>query len=95
MNRPDPAFRTGEACRSVFLSLFKGWRWGDYVQFAHSLAFVLFGFLILVRLRSPGFSPGYVIGFSFLFFGLYRLKMFVRFFSQAYKDLKKGSVIRP
>ncbi|MBI1822254.1 MAG: hypothetical protein HY036_08030 [Nitrospirae bacterium] len=80
--------------KRVVLSLFKEWRWGDYVQLIHSLGFVLFGFLILVRLRKQDASLGYVIGLSFLSFGLYRIKLFIDYFRKVYGDSKKEFLIR-
>ena len=77
----------------IFVSLFKGWKWGDYFQLVHSLAFVFFGFLILVRLKKQDSSLGYVVGLSFLFFGLYRLRLFIDYFSKMAKEQKKDSLL--
>jgi hypothetical protein len=74
--------------------LFKGWRWVDYFQLVHSIAFCCFGFLILVKLDAGASFLGYLVGGSFLFFGLYRLKFYILFFNRAYLEIRKGSPIQ-
>jgi hypothetical protein len=80
---------------SQFLALlFKGWRWVDYFQLIHSIAFCFFGFLILIKLGIGASFLGYLVGGSFLFFGLYRLKYFILFLNRAYLEIRKGSPIQ-
>jgi hypothetical protein len=69
--------------------LFRNWRWVDYFQFVHSIAFVCFGILILIRLGSGSSFPGYLVGGSFLFFGLFRLKYFILQWSRTFLEARK------
>jgi hypothetical protein len=77
----------------VLSRLFKDWRWVDYFQLFHSIAFCCFGFLILIKLGVGASFLGYLVGGSFLFFGLYRLKYFILFLNRAYVEIRKGSPI--
>ncbi|MBI1819227.1 MAG: hypothetical protein HYR81_02725 [Nitrospirae bacterium] len=76
--------------RIYLRGLFKGWRWSDYFQFIHSAAFSVFGALILMRVGSRMSFAGYLIGGSFLLFGLYRLKFFVSWFNKAHQEIKRS-----
>jgi hypothetical protein len=71
--------------------LFLNWRWVDKVQLVHSVAFICFGFLILVRLGGHGTLLGYLVGGSFLFFGLYRFRYFVQSFNRIYLETRKNT----
>jgi hypothetical protein len=80
--------------RVYLRSLFKEWRWSDYLQFIHSVAFSVFGALILMRVGTRISFAGYLIGASFLLFGLYRLKFFVSWFNKVHQEIKRSSPVQ-
>lgn len=56
------------------------WAWKDYLQFFNSAAFCFFGAMILYHAVWRGSLAGYLVGISFLGFGIYRVRYYVYWF---------------
>ncbi|HXN06843.1 MAG TPA: hypothetical protein VN944_07250 [Nitrospiria bacterium] len=64
----------------IFKRVAREWSWKDYLQFFNSTAFCIFGAMILYQAGWRGSRAGYLIGISFLGFGIYRVRYYVYWF---------------
>ena len=66
------------------------WSWKDYIQLVNTAAFSFFGLVILFRIGPGGSAAGFLLGFAFLGFGIFRARFYMNWFKQNGMKEPKG-----